>query len=326
MYPKSSYAVEVGLFDDGLLATLDSARSVLIAGAGGGFDVYSGLPLTFALEGRGKQVHLANLTFSDLRWATERPVHDAVVEVTADSAGSESYFPEKFLCRWFRDQGQQRSVFALQKTGVRPLKEAYAKLTRMLEVDAVVLVDGGTDILMRGDEAGLGTPAEDISSLVSIASLDVPIKVLSCLGFGVDAYHGVCHAHFLENVAELTREGAYLGALALLPHMPEVRRFLEAVEHVHAAAPERPSIVCASIASAIEGYYGDVHRIERTRGSQLWINPLMAQYFNFQLEPVAQRVLYRDAIENTETIFDISAVLERFRHERTAKPRQTIPV
>jgi len=42
---------------------LANTRTVLIAGAGGGFDVFSGLPLYFALTAAGKTVHLANLTF-----------------------------------------------------------------------------------------------------------------------------------------------------------------------------------------------------------------------------------------------------------------------
>src|SRR4029453_914015 len=60
-----------------LFAALAPARSVLIAGAGGGFDVYAGLPLALALWHRGARVHLANLSFSELElidrdsWATE---------------------------------------------------------------------------------------------------------------------------------------------------------------------------------------------------------------------------------------------------------------
>ena len=49
-----------------LLAALAPARRVLIAGAGGGFDVYAGLPLALALWHAGVQVHLASLSFSQL--------------------------------------------------------------------------------------------------------------------------------------------------------------------------------------------------------------------------------------------------------------------
>ncbi|MGI5177437.1 hypothetical protein ACQEVZ_13995 [Dactylosporangium sp. CA-152071] len=49
-----------------LFAALAGARSVLVAGAGGGFDVYAGLPLALALRAQGKVVHLANLSFTAL--------------------------------------------------------------------------------------------------------------------------------------------------------------------------------------------------------------------------------------------------------------------
>ena len=40
-----------------LFAALEPARGVLLAGAGGGFDVYAGLPLALALWDRGIEVH-----------------------------------------------------------------------------------------------------------------------------------------------------------------------------------------------------------------------------------------------------------------------------
>ncbi len=46
-------------------ALLDAER-VLIAGAGGGFDVFCGVPLGCALRRAGKEVTHANLTFTYL--------------------------------------------------------------------------------------------------------------------------------------------------------------------------------------------------------------------------------------------------------------------
>ena len=121
----------------------------------------------------------------------------------------------------------------------------------------IILVDGGTDSLMRGDEAGLGTPEEDIASIAAVDQLDVPTKLLVCVGFGVDTFHGVCHAQFLEAVAEMTRAGGFLGAWSLTREMPEVRRYIEAVDYVHGIMFNNPSIVSSSIVSAIEGQFGD---------------------------------------------------------------------
>jgi hypothetical protein len=76
---------------------------------------------------------------------------------------------------------------------VQPLRAAYRALIGHLGgVDAIVLVDGGTDILMRGDENGLGTPEEDMASLGAVNGLtEVPQRLVACIGFGVDSYHGL---------------------------------------------------------------------------------------------------------------------------------------
>lgn len=194
-------------------------------------------------------------------------------------------------------------------------------------VDTIILVDGGTDSLMRGDEYGLGTPQEDIASITAVHELDVERKLLVCLGFGIDHFHGVCHSHFLEAVAELTRQGAYLGLLTLVEDMPEVRRYRAATESVFAMMPNNVSIVSSSILSALQGQFGDYHVTDRTRGSRLWINPFMAAYWCFRLGPVAGRILYRTAMLDTVTYADINQTIEQFRRScQTIRRPVSIPL
>jgi hypothetical protein len=153
-----------------LFAALDGAASVLIAGAGGGFDVYAGLPLAIALWDRGATVHLANLSFSQLELLDRDVWLDAgVAAVSPGTSGLDEYFPERTLSRWLAAQSLPSTVHAFAGTGVRPLRAAYRHLVERLAVDAVV----------------------------------------------IDAYHGVRHTQVLENIAELDRAGAYLGALTI---------------------------------------------------------------------------------------------------------------
>ena len=42
-----------------LWAALEDTESVLVAGAGGGYDIVAGLPIALALAGQGKNVALA---------------------------------------------------------------------------------------------------------------------------------------------------------------------------------------------------------------------------------------------------------------------------
>ncbi|MEU2613651.1 DUF1152 domain-containing protein [Micromonospora sp. NPDC007271] len=306
-----------------LFAALESARTVLIAGAGGGFDVYAGIPLAVALRDAGREVRLANLSFTQLElldldaWAAEN-----VAAVTPDTTGPDDYFPERALSRWLAGRGLTSTVYAFSRVGVQPLRYAYRHLVDALGVDAVVLVDGGTDILMRGDESGLGTPVEDMTSLAAVAGLDVPVKLVVCLGFGIDAYHGVNHTQVLENIAALDRDGAYLGALSIPGASREAELYRDAVAYGQAATPSRPSIVHGQIAAATRGADGDVHATRRTRGSMLFVNPLMAIYFSFHLDGLARRSLYLDRLEQTVGMRQVASRIDAFREEvRRRTPR-----
>ena len=310
-----------------LFAALESAERVLIAGAGGGFDVYCGLPLAFALKAAGKQVHLANLSFTYLDlldlddWTAA-----GLARITPESKGASNYFPERTLARWLADgESLEPVVYAFERMGVKPLRAAYRRLIERLDVDAVVLVDGGTDILMRGDEAGLGTPEEDMASLVAVAGIEVPVRLVVSAGFGIDAFHGVCHAHVLENIAALDRKGAYLGALSIPWQSPEGAAYVDAVAHAALHTPQTPSIVNGQIAAAIRGDFGDKHFTTRTGGSELFINPLMAMYFSFDLMGVYRRLLYRDRLEQTETRLQVGLAIEAYRQNVQTRPRQALP-
>ena len=52
-------------FNIPILDQLSACKSLLIAGIGGGFDIFCGLPIYYELKKRGKNVHLANFSFSD---------------------------------------------------------------------------------------------------------------------------------------------------------------------------------------------------------------------------------------------------------------------
>lgn len=113
----------------------------------------------------GKTVHLANLSFTDLGSCDGgRPV-PSLVRVLPDTRGSRVYFPEVHLAAWLSKRFGETPVYAIEHSGARPVRAAYQWLVEALAIDALVLVDGGTDSLMRGDEAGLGTPQEDMASL-----------------------------------------------------------------------------------------------------------------------------------------------------------------
>lgn len=97
------------------------AETILIAGAGGGFDIFSGLPLYFGLRRMGKTVHLANLSFSRLYASNGKRLGTALVEITARTEGFERYFPELHLARWLAAQGEPDTIYGIDREGVKPV-------------------------------------------------------------------------------------------------------------------------------------------------------------------------------------------------------------
>ncbi len=307
------------------LERLKSSRSVMLVGAGGGYDLYCGLPIYHYLRGQGQQVHLASLNFSRPSPDWGRELRPGLVEIQVPALVPPKIGAETCLAMWFASRGEQVPIYCFEADGVQPLLGHYRFLQQHCLADAWVLVDGGTDSLMRGDEPGLGSPGEDVASLAAAHLLDIPTKLLACLGFGLDAHHHVCHAYVLEAAAQLSAGGDFLGAFSLLPAAPEFQFLAEAVEFSRACKEARLSIITSSVVAAARGEFGDYHASSRTQGSKLMINPLMSMYWGFQIEGLARRCLYLEQLLATRSRGEVTLAIQRYRASITPRPWMELP-
>lgn len=308
---------------------LKESKSILIAGAGGGFDIFSGIPLYFNLKKQGKKVVLANFSFTWLLETTSEKVFPFCYKIRSGDSdlSGRNYFPERYLKLWFGLQGEDVNIYGFEKTGVNPLRDAYKYLIKKYEIDTILLVDGGTDSLMFGDEDGLGTPQEDICSMAAVYRSGIKKQYLISVGFGIDHFHGVSHFRFLENVAEIAKEGGYLGMFQITKEMVEAEKYIEAIKFANEKMKGKESIVSNSIVSALEGEYGDHHKTERTKGSELWINPLMTIYWCFNLRNVVRKIKYYDLIKNVNTIGEFNGQLSKYRSElNKLRDKKSLPL
>ena len=328
-----------GLAQPALFHALSGKRSVLIAGCGGGYDVYSGIPLYAALRKTGINVHLANLTFTNLDHVGGRRLNDYCVVVAASDAKVAdpqeisgagrglNYFPEYYLSKFFLDvHGWDVPIYTFDRgLGAKQLADSYNVLAKELSLDAIVIVDGGTDSLMFGDEEQLGTPIEDSTSIAAVHSLKIPSKLLLCLGFGIDHFHGVCHHHFLENTARLTQSGAFLGAFSITHQTPEGQMLLAAYDFV--AKLSQDSIVCSSVCNAMRGKFGNVQASPRTAASELYINPLMSMYWCYQLDAVATLIPHMTKLMQTESRTQVASAIQKHRGSLSeTRPAKSLPL
>ena len=106
----------------------------------------------------------------------------------------------------------------------------------------------------------------------------------------------------------------------------EFRLYRAACDFTFARLPKQQSIVNTSIIAAVTGSYGNIHATKRTEGSTLFINPLMALYWGFQLDGVVRRNLYLDQIRETETAEQVALEIEKFRDSLPRiRPWMSIP-
>ena len=121
-----------------ILHLLEKSQNILIAGAGGGFDVFAGLPLYFALRDLGKTVHLANYSFTDPTLASyftelSTEIPEILYGVNGKLKRDMYYYSEGYLSDWFSKRADEQTIWLMPNLGVGQLKEAYECLMDKLE-------------------------------------------------------------------------------------------------------------------------------------------------------------------------------------------------
>jgi hypothetical protein len=319
-----------------ILERLEGCRNILVVGAGGGQDILVGLPLYYTLKEAGFAVHLANYSFSDPMLAA---IADEVTILIADQlVGARGklrqpilYYPEGYLAAWFRAVHQEEvTVWLFAKTGASPLLESYRRLCSHLQIDAIILCDGGVDSLMRGDEQAAGTLIEDSISLAAVSQLTVPVQLLVCTGFGTEVEEGLGHEHALENIAALTKEGAFLGCCALTPNM-EAFQFFEAACRYIWETPEAVlgqkhprSHISSRIIPAAQGWYGTYSMYAEDITASVYHSPLMALYWFFEARGVMERHLFLKDILQTQTFREAFQIYMSCYKTFPIRPRKAI--
>lgn len=294
-------------------------KTVMLCGCGGGFDFVHSLTLYPQLRQLGKSIVIGSYSFGNperISGDTEVVFRESEVvakRVTAASTPDPNYGPEVHVCSFLDSRYPESAphfVYAYYARAftVPLLTRFYSELIRKHSIDAVVLVDGGSDSLMAGDEEGLGDPIEDAVSVTTVAGLDrLKAKVLFSIGLGTDRFNHVSDAASLRAVAELTRRGGFLGCVSLEPSSPSFVFYRECLEHIYQRQGFR-SILAGVIVSAVEGRFGTETPSPLVPGyvenGELFLWPLMALLWAFDIDAVAERSLISHWIRSSQTLHE----------------------
>jgi hypothetical protein len=314
-----------------------AVRTVMLCGCGGGFDFVHSLLLYPELLRLGKQVVLGSYSFGLPQQIEQAEVvfeeGDAQVKrVTAASVPRADYGPEVHVASFLDERYPGRApheVYAYYARAftVPLLRALYSRWVEEHAIDAVVMVDGGSDSLMVGDEEGLGDPIEDAVSVAAVASLSgVRTKMLVSVGLGSDRYNQVSDAASLRAIAELTRSGGFLGAVSVEPGSAGFQLYRGCLAHLDSRQSFR-SVLASNIAAAVVGGFGPGGVEGRARDGSVFLWPLMAVLWAFDVEQVARRSLTAGWVRGCDTVLGCHQALALGRQElgERVRPVEELP-
>jgi hypothetical protein len=112
--------------------------------------------------------------------------------------------------------------------------------------------------------------------------------------------------------------GGFLGSVSLEPTAPGSVFYRECLEHIYQRQGFR-SVLAGTIASAVDGWFGrdQVPPVLRNRvkPGQLFLWPIMAMLWAFDVETVAKRSLIAKWIHECQTVADCYAALYKERSQ-----------
>ena len=299
---------------------LEAANNILIVGAGGGSDVLCGLPLYYTFLKQGKKVHLANLTHTDFNTISNHSdpivLEPALLGATSVIKAPSANYVEGYLSQFFKVAlGEDKIVWMFNRTHVQELKKAFERLVEHLKIEAIVLIDGGVDSIMQGDEDGSGTMLEDSLTLAATKDLQIP-KLLACIGFGTEIEEGVSHYRALENISNIIKQGGFYGNCSLVDYMHSFKFYKSACEYIWMQPGHKKSHISTRIIPAAQGEFGNVHLYqaedEEKTPIEICITPLMNLYWFFEADA---------AVYNNQIIPHIENLLTFYETIQTAVPR-----
>ena len=208
------------------------------------------------------------------------------------------FFPEYKLVKSLHSMyGLSIPIYCFADPEIKYLLDAYNKIIELENIDTIVLVDGGTDSLMKGCEKDingkklLGTPYEDISSIIAVHNSNAKYKFMYCLGFNIDKYHDVTDENFLMNTCEIIRNNGFIGSYMLNKNNLMTKMYMNTFMNCD---PEN-SIVNSQVISSINGHYGNYtpdwlkHRLGNSIQD---VHPFMSLYWIYHLDAIYNNLSY----------------------------------
>ena len=297
-----------------------SDKNILILSCGGGYDIYCGIPVYLECidpnnNSKPRSVHLASFSFTYNKYLSkfESFTKDSYIikpnnsEIIMDD---KLYFPEYRLCREIKD-----NIYATNtETDLQTYETFIRKIIDEKSIDVIFVIDGGCDSILSGLEEDLATPVEDMMTIYLVRKLANEKKIksyLGCLGVTVEL---IAEGDFEKNVQRIKNNGGLLNSFSLQDICQNKKQGWESIQRyidIFMNCQTRSSIINSSIVSSLQGHEGKyinpllLGRISLTSKNYPYLSEETSKLWVFDLETVANNVIYLNHFDNLETNDDI---------------------
>jgi len=313
------------MFQSKIKTILDESKNILLCGCGGGYDIYTGMPILYEYQ---EKTTLANITFSSIslvqKILDKKEVFvNGYEEIDYKTCKEElkNYYPKNYVPEYWLSKYLNKKVYTILPSGVQTLCTIFSQIINDNQIDTIVLVDGGIDSMMFGDEQDIGTYSEDISTMLAVSLLPVK-KVLVTTAWGVEGH--LSHNRFFENVATLIRQDGFLGSQSLEKDSANGVFYTSVLE---ACFPPNSTINICIHASITGQRWNKPHKwalqrhsdyqVNSTFSLQDWVGcPLGGIYWFFDLDKVVPNIVYKDNLMNTIHLSEVDRIVHHYRYDK----------
>ncbi|MEM3585694.1 MAG: DUF1152 domain-containing protein [Candidatus Jordarchaeaceae archaeon] len=268
-----------------------STERALCLGVGGGGDIMGTLPTSGYLNVLGVETILGCVGWERIVIDPKpgpRPLDEILnIEKLSESTAfvdknSHTIDGVYFQCSNMANFLNKKTIIVDVSKGIRTIARGLQETTEKLNVDLVIGVDAGGDILASGKEPGLRSPLCDAMMLAALRLLKIP-TVIAVFAPGCDGE--LTLSELLDRFELVARNSGYLGARGMTPE--DFSKMSKAIKYVKTEASFLPL-------RAWKGEHGIFKLRNGSRSVDLSILSTLTFYFDtkvvYELSPIAKAI------------------------------------
>lgn len=270
-------------------------KKILLAGCGGGYDVFGVIPLYLKFK-NDNTIFISSLSFTSMDTLTAcdcvSKINDNLYVVDANLNKIYQdfiYFPEYYLSR---ELNVNVYIIIVDST-IDQIRNAYMSISS--EFDEIYLVDAGCDSLLSGKESELASYVEDMMNLKAIETISCPHKYVCAIGLNCDCGHGVVEVELIDRLAYLRDTNIIVGQRAWSLNDLDIKMYVEICSKSNLTNTIVHSLVIARLYGKA-GYYTPDHLTYRLTNNKVNLSDLTTLFITCDYDRLQKTIIYFDGL------------------------------